>query len=452
MIKQKNDNKTFKDIQDHLKHTGFIFPNSEIYGGLANTYDYGPLGALLIKNIKDLWWQEFIIKEKNNYGFDAKTLLNPLIWKSSGHLDNFLDPLVENKVNKKRYRADHVIKNFDPNIDVEKMTFAQLETFLNQKIDKYDGAKTIWGPVRNFNLMFETYQGIIEEDKTKLYLRPELAQGIFVNYKNVQKTMRAKIPFGIGQIGHSFRNEITPRNFTFRTREFEQMELEYFVKPTEVDKAFAYYQNKITSFLKLLGLKKESYRIREHNSNELAHYSKKTVDFEYKFPFGWGEIIGLSNRGDFDLKAHMQFSKINLNYVDDLNKETFIPHVIEPSIGLDRLALALLVDSFDSKGARLVLKLNSKIAPFKIAVLPLIKKIHEHKAQEIFEFLINHNLSVTYDESGSIGKRYVRQDMIGTPFCISVDDKTLENNIITLRTRDSTNQIFIDYHEIFKHM
>ncbi len=453
-------NKNLKIIKDHLEKTGFIFPNSKIYGGLANAYDYGPLGTLFIKNIKDLWWREFITKEPNNYGLDAKTLLKPSILFASGHTVNFIDLLVENKINQKRYRADHIINEIDPSINPSTMSHEEIRLFLQEKVKKYDGSKTEWGQLRNFNLMFETYQGVIDnpkndKEKSKIYLRPELAQGIFMNYKNVMKSMRAKIPFGIGQIGHSFRNEVTPRNFIFRTREFEQMELEYFVKPDDDEISFNYYEHKIKTFLELLGLNanKKLLRFRIQTKNELAHYAKKTVDVEYNFPFGWGEIIGLANRGDFDLKNHSGVT--NMLYKDPDTETEYIPYVIEPSIGVDRLALALLVDAFPNQeikhNERLVLKINPKIAPYKVAVLPLIKNLHYKKAQEIYLFLINNNISSTYDQSGAtIGKRYYRQDEIGTPWCMTIDDKTLENNLVTLRHRDTTKQITINYFDFIK--
>lgn len=450
-----NTKKDFKAIQNHLKETGFVYQGSEIYGGLANTWDYGPLGVLLTKNIKDLWWKEFITKEENNFGLDAKILMNPNVWVASGHVGNFSDPLIENKVNGKRYRADHIIEEIDSSINAESMTKQQMESYIKKNAKTWDGAKTDWTEIREFHLMFETFQGVVADAKAKVYLRPETAQGIFVNFMNVQRSMRAKIPFGIGQIGKSFRNEVTPGNYTFRTREFEQMELEYFVKPGDDKNAFDYYVNKSHNFAKLVGIKDESLKLRPHDADELSHYSNSTTDIEFEFPFGFGELMGVASRTDFDLKAHSKHSGEKLEYRDPITNEVYTPFVIEPSIGMDRLTLAAIVDAFEIEKIeddeeRIVLKLDKKIAPYSFAVLPLNKKVHGDVAHEVYRNLVKQGLSITYDEAGSIGKRYRRQDSIGTPFVITVIDATKPENKVTIRFRDSMEQKEILLDEIKK--
>ena len=444
----KNTEKNFKEIQTILKETGFIFQGSEIYGGLANTWDYGPLGVLLTQNLKKLWWREFITKERNNHGLDSKILMNPEVWVASGHVGNFSDPLIENKVNGKRYRADHIIEEFDNSINAEAMTNKEMEEFINKNITKYDGTKTDWTEIREFHLMFETSQGVLVGNKSKIFLRPETAQGIFVNFKNVQRSMRSKLPLGIGQIGKSFRNEVTPGNYTFRTREFEQMELEVFVKPGEDDDMYKYYINKSEKFIELLGIKKESIKFREHDKDELAHYSKGTTDIEFLFPFGWGELLGISNRTDFDLKAHMKHSKTNLEYRDPITNDTYIPYIIEPSMGMDRVALAVLIDAIEFEEDRTLLKIAKELAPYKVAVLPLSKKHHSEIAQKVFEKLLDMGIDATFDEAGSIGKRYRRQDLIGTPICITIIDETKDEDKITIRFRDSMKQENILFKDI----
>lgn len=448
--------KDFKKIQNHLRETGFVFQGSEIYGGLANTWDYGPIGVLFNKNIKEAWWKEFITKEKNNHGLDSKILMNPRVWEASGHVGNFSDPLVENKVNGKRYRADKIVEELFPKIKVESMTHPELEKFLIENVKEYDGSKVEWSPIRQFNLMFETYQGVLADAKSKVYLRPETAQGIFVNFKNVQRAMRAKLPFGVGQIGKSFRNEVTPGNFTFRTREFEQMELEYFVHPKESEDAYVYYVNKCYNFVQEIGLKSDSIRLRVHDSNELAHYSKGTTDIEFMFPFGWGELLGVANRSDFDLKTHMKHSGESLEYRDPITNELVVPYVIEPSMGVDRLGLALLIDAYEEEelegDTRIVLKLHKNLAPYKVAVLPLNKSVHSVAAKKVLDRLIDMNISVTYDESGSIGKRYRRQDSIGTPICMTIIDQTETDDKVTIRFRDDMKQIEINLSDLPKYL
>ena len=452
----KNTEKNFKEIQNHLKETGFVYQGSDIYGGLANTWDYGPLGVLLTQNIKSMWWKEFITKESNNVGLDSKILMNPQVWVASGHVGNFSDPLIENKVNGKRYRADHIIEGLDSTLNPEAMSKEEMEKWINENVKEYDGSKTDWTEIREFHLMFETHQGVLVDSKSKVYLRPETAQGIFVNFKNVQRSSRLKVPFGIGQIGKSFRNEVTPGNFTFRTREFEQMELEYFVKPGEDDQAYNYYINKSVDFIKKLGLKEESFKLRVHDKEELAHYSKGTTDVEFAFPFGWGELLGVANRTDFDLNAHAKESGQNLEYRDPITNETYVPYVIEPSMGMDRLALAAIVDAYEveqlENDSRIVLKLDKSIAPYKFAIFPLNKKVHGASARKVYENLVDKGISVTYDEAGSIGKRYRRQDAIGTPWVITVIDETETENKVTIRNRDTMEQTEINLDDLHKYI
>ncbi|QKT05276.1 glycine--tRNA ligase [Mycoplasma sp. OR1901] len=443
------------EIVNHLKNFGFVFQGSEIYGGLSNTWDYGPLGSLLKDNIARAWKIEFIIKESNNHLIDSKILMNPNVWVTSGHVGNFSDPLIENKVNQKRYRADKLIQEIDENIIPEKMTNEEMRDFLVKNLPEYEGSKTDWSEIRKFNLMFQTHQGVVEGEKSVVYLRPETAQGIFVNFKNVLRTSRSKLPFGIGQIGKSFRNEVTPGNFIFRTREFEQMELEFFTHPDEADKWFDYYINKAWNFVKKIGINEESIRIRKHDDSELSHYSTATSDIEFKFPFGWGELLGIANRTDFDLKSHSKATGEALDYLDPQTNQKVVPYVIEPSIGLDRLMLAVISDAYNveelENDERVVLKFPLSIAPFKLAVLPLMKKISE-PAIKLYEKLLEKGISVTYDDAGSIGKRYRRQDAIGTYWCATIDYQTLEDNTITLRNRDTMEQIRISVDDIVKYL
>ncbi|WP_406614442.1 glycine--tRNA ligase [Mycoplasma corogypsi] len=450
MLKQN-----MQQIVNHLKNSGFVFQGSEIYGGLSNTWDYGPLGSLLKDNIEKEWKKEFILKEPNNFLIDSKILMNPQVWVTSGHVGNFSDPLIENKVNGKRYRADKLIQEVDPNIIPEKMTFEQMREFVVEHIKEYEGDKTDWTEIKQFNLMFETRQGVTEDSKSKVYLRPETAQGIFVNFKNVQRTTRAKLPFGIGQVGKSFRNEVTPGNFIFRTREFEQMELEFFTMPQEASKWFEYYIQKAYKFVQNLGIKQESIRVRAHDAEELSHYSAGTSDIEFNFPFGWGELLGVANRTNYDLKSHMDATGESLDYLDPQTNQKVIPYVIEPSIGLDRLMLAVITDAYDEEElegeTRVVLRFAKKIAPYQVAVLPLVKKLSE-KAQEIFDKLLDQGISVTYDETGSIGKRYRRQDAIGTYSCVTVDYDTLEDNCVTVRNRDTMEQTRVSIDELYKYI
>lgn len=438
-----NNKKDFNKIINHLKATGFVFQSSEIYGGLANAWDYGPLCVQLMNNIKKLWWREFILKEKNNVSLDSKILLNANIWRSSGHLSNFSDPLIENKNNNKRYRADHIYEELTQK-NASDLTKEELEKWIHENVHEYDGIKTNWTNIRNFNLMFETFQGVVEDRKSSIYLRPETAQGIFINFNNIQRSMRLKLPFGVGQIGKSFRNEITPGNFIFRTREFEQMELEYFTYPEDADTAYQYYIEKAKKFILSLGIKENSITIREHDKNELAHYSKATSDIEFTFPFGQGELMGIANRGDFDLISHNENAYEKLRYFDQKTNQWIIPYVIEPSIGVDRLILAVIVDAYheetlDNQDKRIVMKFDYKVCPYQVCILPLVKNLNE-KAQEIFRLLIENDIVATYDESGSIGKRYRRQDSIGTYWCITYDYDSENDQCITMRNRDTMEQ------------
>ncbi|MGX9340090.1 MULTISPECIES: glycine--tRNA ligase [unclassified Mycoplasma] len=450
-----NTKKNIHDVIAHLKNMGFVYQNSEIYGGVVNTWDYGPLATAMMTQIKNIWINEFIRKEKN-YQIDSKIIMNKNVWKASGHIDNFSDFLIENKVNNKRYRADHIIKDLFPEINVEKCTFDELEKIIKKNVKKYDGVSAEWGEIRPFNLMFKTQMGAIDNSSSETFLRPETAQGIFVNFKNLTRTSRAKLPFGIGQIGKSFRNEITPRDFIFRTREFEQMELEFFCEEKDSNNFYQYWIEKCKKLVLLLGLKEENIRIRPHEAEELSHYSKGTSDIEYLFPFGWGELLGIANRGNYDLSQHMKFSGESLEYLKD-DGTKIIPYVIEPSIGLDRLLFALIIDAYtveknDDKEERVILKLSKKISPYQVAILPLMKK-QSLEAKEIYNNLLeNTNIRIAYDEAGSIGRRYRRQDAIGTPFCITVDFDTTKNNTVTIRNRDTMKQDVIPISEIASYL
>ncbi len=438
----ENNKKSMQNIVNHLKTSGFVFQSSEIYGGLANTWDYGPLAVAIMQKIKKEWWKSFINLEANNVGLDSKILLNPKVWEASGHTSNFSDPLIENKINHKRYRADHIYEELT-NKNCDGMSDEFLEDFLNNNVKEYDGSKTNWTKIKKFNLMFQTSQGITESNKNEIYLRPETAQGIFINFNNIQRSLRLKLPFGVGQIGKSFRNEVTPGNFIFRTREFEQMELEFFTFPERDSEDYAYYVDKSFNFIKSLGIKEESLKIRVHKKDELAHYSKGTSDIEFLFPFGWGEIMGISNRQNFDLSAHTKASNVKLQYLNIETNKFITPTVIEPSVGLDRLFLAILIDSYEieelENDSRIVLRINKNLAPYKVAILPLVKKLSD-KAKEIYWNLVKSDIDTSFDETGSIGKRYRRQDSIGTYYAITFDYDSLEDNKITIRKRDTMKQ------------
>lgn len=434
--------KNMESIVNVCKKRGFMFPSSEIYGGLSNTWDYGPLGVEFKNNIKRAWLKKFVQECKYNVGLDAAILMNPKVWEASGHVSGFSDPLMDCKECKTRYRADKLLE--DNNIDANGMSFDAMEKTVEEKNIKCPncGEHNFTG-IRKFNLMFKTFQGVTEESKNEIYLRPETAQGIFVNFSNVQRISRKKIPFGIAQIGKSFRNEITPGNFTFRTREFEQMELEFFCKPGSDLEWFEYWKNFCKEWLLSLGIISESIRIRDHSKEELCHYSNATSDIEYMFPFGWGELWGIADRTDFDLKRHQEFSGKNLEYFDPEANEKYIPYVIEPSLGADRVALAFLCDAYneeklDETDTRIVLRLHPFLAPFKACVLPLSKKL-SNGALKICDELSKYFM-VDYDESGSIGKRYRRQDEIGTPICITYDFDSQTDGCVTVRDRDTMKQ------------
>ena len=438
--------KTFNDVVAHMKSTGFVYQGSEIYGGLANTWDFGPLGIELKNNIKKAWWKRFIQEDPNNVGLQSAILMNPNVWVASGHVGGFSDPLMDCKECKSRFRADQLIEEAtNHEVNCSKMTNEEMEDYIanHDIVCPKCGAKNFTG-IRQFNLMFKTFQGVLEDAKNTIYLRPETAQGIFVNFKNVQRTMRKKLPFGIGQIGKSFRNEITPGNFIFRTREFEQMELEFFCKPGTDLEWFEYYCNACVQFLKDLGLSEENIRLRAHDPEELAHYSNGTSDIEYNFsePIGWGELWGIADRTDFDLKAHQTTSKQSLEYFDQETNSKYIPYVIEPSVGVERLILAVMCEAYEMQqlenDERLVLHLHPYLAPYKVAVLPLSKKLND-QASKVFSDLAS-EFTCTYDDAQSIGKRYRRQDSIGTPFCVTVDFETEKDNCVTVRDRDTMEQ------------
>ena len=447
---------TMEQIVAHAKHRGFIFPGSEIYGGLANTWDYGPLGTELKNNIKRAWWKKFVQESAYNVGLDSAILMNPRTWEASGHLGNFNDPMIDCKECKSRYRADKIIEekleNEGTEMIVDGLSFAEMESLIKEHDIACPecGSKNFTG-IRQFNLMFKTFQGVTETSTNEIYLRPETAQGIFVNFKNVQRTMRKKLQFGIAQVGKSFRNEITPGNFTFRTREFEQMELEFFCKPGEELEWFAYWKKFAKEWLLSLGMKKNNLRLRDHSEEELSHYSNATTDFEYKFPFGWGELWGVASRTDYDLKQHMEYSGEDFHYLDQETNEKYIPYCIEPSLGADRVTLALIIDAYDEEKledgtSRTVMHLHPAIAPFKAAVLPLSKKLSA-EAIKVYEELAKY-FYVDYDESGSIGKRYRRHDEIGTPYCITFDFDSLEDKKVTIRDRDTMEQKRIQVEEL----
>ena len=446
-------NVTMEMLVNYCKQYGYIFQGSEIYGGLSNTWDYGSLGVELKNNVRKMWWKKFIQENPYNYGLDSAILMNPEVWVASGHVASFADPLIDCKRCKTRHRADKLIEEFTDGAETgDGWDAEKLENYIKDKhiICPNCGACD-FTPIRQFNLLFETHQGVTEDTKSKVYLRGETAQGIFVNFLNVQRSMRAKVPFGIGQTGKSFRNEITPGNFTFRTREFEQMELEFFCKPGTDLEWFGYYKSFCLEFLKDLGINKDNLRYRDHEKEELSFYSKATTDIEYKYPMGWGELWGIADRTDYDLSVHQEHSKQDLRYLDPVTNEKYLPYVIEPSVGLDRLVLALLADAYKEEvlenETRLVLKINPALAPLKVTILPLIKKHHSEKAMEIYGDLAK-DFMCTYDEAGSIGKRYRRSDAVGTPLCVTVDDETLNNNTVTIRDRDTMEQITMDLKDL----
>lgn len=449
--------KSMEKVVSLCKNRGIIYPGSEIYGGLANTWDYGPLGVEFKNNVKKAWWKKFVQQSKYNVGLDSAILMNPEVWVASGHVGSFSDPLIDCKECKSRFRADKLIEDFyfennlgDINVD----------GWENEKVEELMKEKNICCPnckkqnftgIRRFNLMFKTFQGVTEDSKSEIYLRPETAQGIFVNFKNIARTSRKKVPFGIAQVGKSFRNEITPGNFTFRTREFEQMELEFFCKPGEDLEWYDYWKNYSFNWLLSLGMNEETLRLRDHEQEELSFYSKATCDIEFLFPFGWGELWGIADRTDYDLSRHIEVSGEDLRYIDPVTNEKYIPYCIEPSLGADRVALAFLCNAYDEEeigegDVRTVLRLHPALAPFKAAILPLTKKLSD-KSDEIYDELSKYFMIDT-DVSGSIGKRYRRQDEVGTPFCITVDFDTLEDDCVTVRFRDTMEQERIKISEL----
>ena len=444
-------NLTMDKIVALCNNRGFIFPGSDIYGGLANTWDYGPLGVEFKNNVKKAWWRKFVQESPYNVGMDCAILMNPETWVASGHVVSFNDPLMDCKSCKARFRADKLIEDY---ANEHGLTDIHPDGWTNEKMSEYIAEQGIKCPecgksdftgIRKFNMMFKTFQGVNEDTASQIYLRPETAQGIFVNFNNVQRTTRRKLPFGIAQVGKSFRNEITPGNFTFRTREFEQMELEFFCEPGTEMKWYEYWKDYCHKFLLSLGMKEEHIRLREHAKEELSHYSNGTTDIEFLFPFGWGELWGVASRTDYDLKAHQNHSGKSMEYLDPFTNERFIPYCVEPSLGADRVALAFLCDAYDEEtlengDVRNVLHLHPALAPYKAAILPLQKNKLGDKAREVYELLAKHFM-VDFDDSGAIGKRYRRQDEIGTPLCITIDFDTLEDETVTVRDRDTMAQV-----------
>lgn len=448
---------TMEKLVNLCKARGFVYPGSEIYGGLANSWDYGPIGAELKKNIKDAWWKKFIAQNKYNVGIDAAIMMNPQVWVTTGHVGGFSDPLIDCKACKTRHRADKLIEEwgFQNGKDI-----SGLDGWTNEQLVEYIKENNIVCPncgkldftdIRKFNLMFKTFMGVTEDATSQVYLRPETAQGMFVDFKNVLRTTRSKMPMGIGQMGRSFRNEITPGNFIFRTREFEQMELEFFCKPGTDLEWYEYWKNFCKEWLVNLGIKPENLRLREHTKEELSFYSKGTTDIEFLFPFGWGELWGIADRTDYDLSRHMEASKQDLTYLDSETGERYVPYCVEPAVGVDRIFLAMMCNAYEEQeiaegDTRIVLHLHPALAPYKVAVLPLSKKLSE-KAEEVYEKL-SKEFMCDYDEAGSIGKRYRRGDEIGTPYCVTIDFDTLEDETVTVRDRDTMEQVRVKIDEL----
>ena len=451
-----NNKLNMEELVNLCKQYGIIFQGSEIYGGLANTWDFGPVGAELKSNIKKAWLKKFVQEDPNNVGLDSAILMNPKTWEASGHISTFSDPLIDCKSCKTRHRADKLVED-DGVIDAGGMSNEELINYINEhnivcpKCGKLD-----YTDIRQFNLMFKTFQGVTEDSKSTIYLRPETAQGIFADYLNIQRSMRLKLPFGVGQVGKSFRNEITPGNFIFRVREFEQMELEFFCKPGTELEWFKYYKEYCKNFLISLGISEENLRLRDHSKEELSFYSNATTDIEYKFPFGWGELWGIASRTNYDLSQHQKFSGANMEYQDPETNEKYIPYVIEPSVGVERLTLMTLCEAYNKEtledgSTREVMKFHPFLAPYKVAVLPLVKKYHKEKSEELYKMFAKEFMT-TYDETGSIGKRYRRQDVIGTPFCITIDDETINNGTVTIRDRDTMQQITLKIEEAINYV
>ncbi len=449
------ENLTMEKLVNVCKTYGFIFQGSEIYGGLANTWDYGPLGSRLKNNIKDAWRKRFIQERQNAYEVDAAILMHPRVWEASGHVSSFSDPLMDCKSCKVRHRVDNLIDDFDPEAHADGMTQDEMMQYIkDHNVPCPNCGKHDFTDIRQFNLMFETHRGVTEDGKNKIYLRPENAQGEYVNFLNVQRTTRSKLPFSIGQIGKAFRNEITPGNFTFRTIEFEQMEYQTFCKEGMDSELYAFYKEYAKKFFMDLGISED--KLRYHDHEKLAHYAKEACDIEYKFCFGWGEVNGTHNRTNFDLTQHQEYSKVSHEYLDPETNEKYIPYIIESTVGADRAVLAVLDNSYceetlENGEIREVMKFPASLAPYKVAVLPLNKKYHGEKATELLSKLSKY-FNCTYDETASIGKRYRRQDIAGTPFCVTVDDNTLNENTVTVRDRDTMEQITISIDELVSYV
>lgn len=446
---------TMEKLVNYCKQYGFIFQGSEIYGGLANTWDYGPLGSRLKNNIKDTWRKRFIQERERAYEVDAAILMHPRVWEASGHVASFSDPLIDCKECKMRHRADNLIDEFDDTANADGMSQEEMISYIREnKVPCPNCGKSNYTDIRQFNLMFETHRGVTEDGKNKVYLRPENAQGEYVNFLNVQRTTRAKLPFSIGQIGKAFRNEITPGNFTFRTIEFEQMEYQTFCKEGTDSEIYAYFKEYAKKYFTDLGISED--KLRYHDHEKLAHYAKEACDIEYLYSFGWGEVNGTHNRTNYDLSRHEEYSTVSQEYLDPETNEKYIPYIIESTIGADRLTLAILDNSYQEEvlengEVREVMKFHPAIAPYKVCVLPLVKKYHSEKAKEIYQKL-SKSFMTTYDEAGSIGKRYRRQDAIGTPYCITIDDETMKNNTVTIRNRDTMEQITLSLDEVISYV
>ncbi len=451
----RNQDKTMEKIVNLCKSRGFVYAGSEIYGGLSNTWDYGPLGVEFKNNVKKAWWKKFVQESRYNVGLDAAILMNPEVWVASGHVGGFSDPLIDCKSCHARHRADKLIEDA-AGITADGWSNDEMMAYIREhNIVCPDCGGNDFTDIRAFNLMFKTFQGVTEDSKSELYLRPETAQGVFVNFDNVQRTTRRKLPFGVCQIGKSFRNEITPGNFTFRTREFEQMEMEFFCKPDTDLEWFAYWKEQCVNFLKTLGMQDENMRLRDHDKEELSFYSRATTDIEYLFPFGWGELWGIADRTNYDLTQHVEHSGKNLDYFDREKNEHYIPYFVEPSLGADRVALAFLCEAYDEEAlpdgtTRNVMHFHPALAPYKAAVLPLSKKLSE-KAYEVYDLLAK-VVPTDFDDAGNIGKRYRREDEIGTPFCVTVDFETETDGKVTVRDRDTMEQVRIPVEEVAEYI
>ncbi len=446
---------TMEKLVNYCKQYGFIFQGSEIYGGLANTWDYGPLGSRLKNSIKDTWRKRFIQERDHAYEVDAAILMHPRVWEASGHVGSFSDPLVDCKNCKMRHRADNLIDDYNPEAHADGMTREEMMTYIRENhVPCPKCGKSDFTDIREFNLMFETYRGVVQDGKNKIYLRPENAQGEYVNFLNVQRTTRSKLPFSIGQIGKAFRNEITPGNFTFRTIEFEQMEYQTFCKEGTDSEFYQYFKEYAKQYFMDLGISEE--KLRYHDHEKLAHYAKEACDIEYQFNFGWGEINGTHNRTDFDLKRHQEYSSVSQEYLDPDTNQKIIPYIIESTVGCDRLVLAILDNAYceeelENHETREVMKFIPYLAPYKVSVFPLVKKYHSEKALEVYHSLVKHFMCY-YDDTGSIGKRYRRSDAIGTPWAITIDDETIQNGTVTLRDRDSMEQITLKLEEVIPYV